>query len=143
MSRIDRQKSKPFPIRLAESERRELERRAGEMALGAYIKATLFSDGDKRRHRGARAPIKDHQKLAEVLAALGASRIGESLRRLADAAESGTLTLDDDAPAAIKRACEDIVVIRLLLMRALGFQIPDTETNESASQTFARAARED
>lgn len=53
-------KSQTFGIRLSTAERADLERRAGEMAVGAYIKAVLFADAQKNRRRGARVPIKDH-----------------------------------------------------------------------------------
>ena len=134
--------TRAFAIRLTETERAELQRRAGELALGSYMKAVLFADGDKRKRRGARAPIKDHVKLAEVLACLGQSRISESLEQLAKAAESGTLYVDDDVPQTIKKACDDVCVIRLMLMSALGFQLPKThdDSTESVSQSFTRAA---
>lgn len=132
-----------FGIRLTDDERRELQRRAGEIAVGTYIKGILFADGAKRRSRAARTPIKDHQALAEVLACLGSSRIAETVQRLADAAESGLLEWDYDAPAAIKTACEDIAVMRLLLMKALGFQIDLDGLNESLSQSFTRASAPD
>ena len=134
--------TRAFAIRLTETERAELQRRAGELALGSYMKAVLFADGDKRRRRGARAPVKDHVKLAEVLACLGQTRISESLEQLAKAAESGTLYVDDDVPQTIKKACDDICVMRLMLMSALGFQLPKTDDDktESVSQSFTRAA---
>lgn len=143
MNRAPQPKSKPFALRLTDEERKELERRAGELALGTYIKAVLFADGDKRSRRGARKPVKDHAPLAQVLACLGQSRLGESLNSLSNAAESGTLTVDDDLPIALKKACDDIVVMRLLLMRALGFQMPDIDAPESVSQSFTRAARKE
>lgn len=140
MSMRDQLKTRPFAIRLTDEERFELERRAGELALGAYIKGILFQDIRARRSRGARKPVKDHAALAQVLACLGQSRLRESMDRLSKAAESGTLYVDDDVPATIKKACDDIVVMRLLLMRALGFQMPDGDDAESVSQSFTRAA---
>lgn len=133
-------KTKPFALRLTDDERAELERRAGELALGTYIKLALFAGDDKRKHRGARTPIKDHQLLGQLLACLGASSISESLDRLASAAETGTLVWDEEAPDAIQKACQDIVVMRLMLMKALGFQIDDDDLAESLSQSFTRAA---
>jgi hypothetical protein len=35
-------KTKPFAIRLTDDERAELNRRAGTMAIGTYIKSVLF-----------------------------------------------------------------------------------------------------
>lgn len=136
-------KTKPFALRLTDDERKELDRRAGELALGTYIKGILFQDISNRRQRGARKPVKDHAALAQVLACLGQSRLGESLNSLSQAAESGTLHVDDDVPVALKKACDDIVVMRLLLMRALSFQMPEIDTSESVSQSFTRAACEE
>jgi hypothetical protein len=113
--------TKPFAIRLTSDERAELNRRAGEMAVGAYIKGCLFADAAKRKRRGARAPVKDHTALAHVLASLGQSRLAENMTALANAAESGTLVLNDDTPRVLAEACEDIVVMRLLLMKAFPF----------------------
>lgn len=143
MSMRDQPKTRPFAIRLTEEERFELERRAGELALGAYIKGILFQDMATRRSRGARKPVKDHAALAQVLACLGSSRLPESLERLSHATETGVIEWDDDAPVAIKLACEDIAMMRLLLMRALGFQLPDELPTESLSQTFTRAGHDD
>jgi len=135
-------KTKTFGIRLTDEERAELERRAGELALGAYIKAVLFAGGDKRRYRGSRKPVKDHIKLAEVLACLGQSRLSETLERLSQAVETGTLYIDDDVPQAIQKACDDICMMRVMLMTALGFRMSscDQEKKESTSQAFTRAS---
>lgn len=141
--RHNQPKTRPFAIRLTEDERFELERRAGELALGTYIKGILFQDVATRRGRGARKPVEDHTALAQVLACLGSSRLPESLDRLSKAAESGVLEWDEDAPRATKQACEDIAVMRLLLMRALGFQMSEQQPTESVSQTFKRAAHDD
>ncbi|MCY0149351.1 hypothetical protein OEG84_16950 [Hoeflea sp. G2-23] len=135
-------KTTPFALRLTDGERQELSRRAGEMALGSYIRAVLFAESEGgKRHRGSRAPVKDHVALAEVLACLGQSRIGESLKKLSEAAETGLLSFDPDAPVEIRRATQDILAMRLLLMRALGFQVSDEEFVESVSQSFTRASR--
>lgn len=135
-------KAKPFTLKLTDSERAELERRAGEMALGTFIKGVLFADGQARRARGARAPVKDHAALAEVLACMGRSGLAANMHALSDAASTGTLRWDDDAPAAIRKACDDIAVMRLLLMKALGFRIEaeiDALAEQSLLQAFARS----
>ena len=142
-AKYTRKGSGTFGLRLTPDERRELDRRAGEMAVGTYIRSILFADGVKRKSRGARAPVKNHAALAQVLACLGSSRLSETLERLADAADAGVLQFDPHAPAAIHKACEDIIVMRLLLMQSLGFQIDLDSVNESVSQTFTRAARYD
>ncbi|EFO31129.1 conserved hypothetical protein [Roseibium sp. TrichSKD4] len=136
-------KTQTFGIRLTEDEKRKLKRRAGEMAMGTYIKAVLFADGVKHRRRAARSPIKDHQTLAKVLACLGSSGLRESLDRLSRAAETSVLQWDEEAPLAVQKACEDIVTMRLLLMKALGFRIDEAELSQSLRQTFTQAAQVD
>lgn len=142
-SRKKPHRAQPFAIRLSEHERAELTRRAGEMALGAYIKAVVFADGDKRKRRGARSPIKDHALLAEVLACLGRSGLTDSIAELSAAAQSGTLYVDDSVTHALKSACDDIVVMRLLLLKSLGFQVDLEDQSQSVSQAFTRAAHDD
>lgn len=82
MSPAKPHKGKPFAIRLTVEARRELERRASEMALGPDIKALLFANGDNRRRRGPRSSVKEDAKLAEVLACLGQPRLGRSTLNL-------------------------------------------------------------
>src|SRR3546814_19670898 len=85
----------PFPIRFTGDERADLQRRAGHMALCAYFKVVLFDDGNKQKHRASRAPVKDQVTLAQVLAALGHSRVAEHLATLAFDARNGTLPVDE------------------------------------------------
>lgn len=124
-SEHSRPRTKPFPVRLTDDERAELERRAGPMAVGSYVKCVLFAEGDKRRNHRSRAPVKDHAALASMLAQLGASRTAEWLAMLAEAARSGTLPVDEETTMKLDRACHDVLVIRLLLMQALGIQMND------------------
>jgi len=121
--------SKPFTVRLSNSERSDLEHRAGGMPLGAYVKCVLFDDGDKQEHRGPRAPVQDRAAMASLLARMGASRTAEWLAMLAHAAESGSLAVDAETTAKLHQACHDILVVRLLLMQALGFQVDDSEVS--------------
>ncbi len=115
--------SKPFTVRLSDTERSDLEHRAGAMPLGAYVKCVLFADGDKREHRGPRAPVQDRAAMASLLARMGSSRTAEWLAMLVHAAESGSLAVDAETTAKLKQACHDVLVVRLLLMQALGFQV--------------------
>jgi hypothetical protein len=117
--------SKPFTVRLSDTERSDLEHRAGAMPLGAYVKCVLFDDGDKKEHRGPRAPVQDRAAMASLLARMGASRTAEWLAMLAHAAESGSLAVDAETTAKLHQACHDVLVVRLLLMQALGFQVDD------------------
>lgn len=134
--------AKPFGLRLTDQERVELTRRAGEMALGTYIKGVLFSDGAQRKKHGARSPVKDHAKLAEILACLGRSGLADSIRVLSEAAQSGHLYIDDTSSHTLQSACDDIAVMRLLLLQSLGFRVDTPDQDQSVSQTFARAAKD-
>lgn len=121
--------SKPFTLRLSDNERSDLERRAGAMPLGAYVKCVLFDDGDKQERRGPRAPVQDRAAMASLLARMGASRTAEWLAMLTHAAESGSLAVDAETTAKLHQACHDVLVVRLLLMQALGFQVDDSEVS--------------
>ncbi len=131
--------TRPFTIRLTDSERADLSRRAGSMALGAYIRTILFADGNKGKARGSRRVVKDHAMLAQVLSALGSSGLASNVQSLVDAAAMGVLHLDEDAPSALHKACDDIVVIRLLLMQALGFKTNPADWPCNARSQFTRA----
>lgn len=123
--------SKPFTVRLSDTERSDLEHRAGAMPLGAYVKCVLFADGDKQEHRGPRAPVQDRAAMASLLAQIGASRTAEWLAMLVHAAESGSLAVDAETTAKLKQACHDILVVRLLLMQALGFQVDGDDVSDA------------
>ncbi|MCP3054934.1 hypothetical protein [Aurantimonas marianensis] len=131
-------RTKPFPVRLTDDERAQLERRAGSMAVGSYVKCVLFAEGDKRSNHRSRAPVKDHAALASMLAQLGASRSAEWLAMLAGAARSGTLTVDEETTMKLDRACHDVLVIRLLLMQALGIQVTDDADDGGADVGVGR-----
>lgn len=132
----------PYSVRLSSEQRAALEEAAGDRPLAAYIKSLLFANGPPPRAR-TRAPVKDTQALAELLACLGASRIPNNLNQLAKAANSGSLHFDWQTKAAISAACEDIRAMRQLLMKALGMKLGDeAPVRESPSQGFVRVASE-
>ena len=100
-------KPPPFSLRLTFDERARLEELAGNEPLGTYIKRKVF-DGKgagTKRARSRRRPIKDEQRLAQVLAMLGQSRIANNLNQLAKAANLGTLPMMPDTERDIRRAC--------------------------------------
>lgn len=131
----------PFSLRLTVEERERLVRYAGSMPLAAYIKSLLFPDDAPRYRKARRSRAADEKALAELLAILGASRISNNLNQLAKAANSGNLYFDHDTKLAIKRACDDVANMRLLLMRALGISTRNENAPpESTSQSFTRAA---
>lgn len=132
----------PFSLRLTKEERIELERRAGTMPLGSYIKSVVFAANAPTYRVRRKPPVADQQALADVLACLGASRIANNLNQLAHAANTGTLYFDHDTKTDIARAAGDIQAMRLMLMRALGMRTDDQpKPIETPSQTFTRSAR--
>ncbi len=113
----------PFSLRLTFEERARLERDAGDMPLGAYIRSRLFDQpvGD-RRPRQAKRPVKDNQALASLLGELGKSRIANNLNQLAKAANSGSLPLTPETEKSLQEACAGVQWLRMTLMQALGLQ---------------------
>ena len=134
-------KSQTFGIRLTEEERAELQRRSGEMAVGAYIKTMLFTDGDKSRHREARAPVQDKTSLAQILALLGQSNVGPRLDALVSAAEHGSLVMDEETLDTIQTACAEVHAMRSMLMKALGFQVDDEVIAAGLTDRFNHSAQ--
>lgn len=110
----------PFSLRLSAEERAQLELAAGGQPLGAFIRERLLG-GDlvPRRTRG-RYPVKDHVALAQVLGALGASRLANNLNQLAKAAHMGALPVSPDVEEELKEACAAVREIRARLLTALG-----------------------
>lgn len=114
-------KSAPFSLRLTFEERAALEKAAGNLPLGAYIKAKAF-DGRplQLQGQGVRRPVKDPEALAQVLALLGRARLANNLNQLAHAANSGSLQVTPETLAAIREACAEVAAMRQALLQALG-----------------------
>lgn len=104
----------PFSSRLTFEERARLEAEAGDMPLGAYIRARLLNGEAEPRRPRRRAPVKDDQALGRVLAQLGASRLSSNLNQLAHAVNIGTLPVAPETEQSLVEALRDE------LMRALG-----------------------
>lgn len=138
--RSSQPKTRPFTLWLTDTERADLSRRAGSMPMAAYIRSVLFADGVKVKSRGSRRVVKDHAVLAQMLSALGSSGLAANVQSLADVAAMGVLHMDEDAPAALKQACDDIVIIRLMLMQALGFKTNPADWHSNTRSQFTRAA---
>ncbi|MDX2085766.1 MAG: plasmid mobilization relaxosome protein MobC [Candidatus Melainabacteria bacterium] len=110
----------PFSLRLTFEERCQLERDAGGMSLGAYIRQRLFGEKAKPRKSRNKRPVKDQQTLAAVLAALGASRIASNLNQIAKSANMGTIEVNPALEQELDEACQHVRHIRFMLMRSLG-----------------------
>ncbi|MEM1187962.1 MAG: plasmid mobilization relaxosome protein MobC [Pseudomonadota bacterium] len=103
-----RKRPSPFPIRLSEAERVYLERKAGDLSLGSYIRQEPLKDFDQRKTRPRRrlhAPTVNQQKVSALLAGLGQSRISNNLNQLAKAANCGTLETSEDVQKQLEEAC--------------------------------------
>jgi len=113
--------SAPFSLRLTFEERAVLEKSAGNLPLGTYIKLKAF-DGRplQLQGQGVRRAIKDPEALAQVLALLGKARLANNLNQLAYAANIGSLPVTSETLAAIEQACAEVNVMRRALLQALG-----------------------
>ena len=134
----------PFSLRLSFEERAKLENLAAGESLSSFIKRHVFTENGQRNaappQKRGKAPVKDHILLAQVLAALGHSRLSQNLNQLAKAVNTGNLPLTYDIERELKQACGDVQAMRSLLMRALGMKTDeDATTRESASQSFTRS----
>ncbi|MGF1464475.1 MAG: hypothetical protein ACFB2Z_15190 [Maricaulaceae bacterium] len=132
----------PFSLRLSFEEKQHLKVLAGRRPLSAYIKARLFDpDAPVKAARGLN-PVKDQEALGQVLALLGASGLAKNIAEMAKAARVGALPLDPDSQSALRRACDDIQVMRRFLMAALGIRERQTDPHicESCRSVFTRAA---
>ncbi len=112
--------AKPFSIRLTDDEKRLLLERAGKLPLGTFIRDLILGDELLMPRRQMANPVKDHEALARVLAALGQSRIANNLNQLAKAVNIGALPVTDETERDIIAACAAVVAMRGDLMRALG-----------------------
>lgn len=115
-----RQAPSPFSLRLTFEERTRLEREAGDMPLGAYIRSRLLAEAHTPRRTRQKRPVQDHQSLAQVLGALAQSRLSNNLNQLAKAAHTGALPLTPEVEAELREACAAIGEMRARLLHALG-----------------------
>ncbi|MCV0370503.1 hypothetical protein [Filomicrobium sp.] len=110
----------PFSLRLTYAEKAQLLAEAGRKPLGVYIRERLFGQDAAPRKRQGNSPVKDHEALARVLAALGQSRLSSNLNQLAKAVNTGSLPVTPETEADLQQACRDISALRADLLRALG-----------------------
>jgi hypothetical protein len=120
----------PFSLRLTFEERCQLERDAGGMSLGAYIRQRLFDEKAKPRKSRNNRPVKDHQSLAVVLSALGDSRIASNLNQIARSANMGTIEVNPAMEQELDEACQHVRHIRFMLMRSLGLMEQSSDDPE-------------
>ena len=123
----------PFSIRLSEAERAYLVRQAGNRPLGTYIRSRLLG-GKAEKRRTFRKPKVDDKQIAQVLAALGASRLSSNLNQLAKSANMGTLDVSRNVEQELQDACGAVLAMRNALLTALGLK---TDTSEVSSRNGA------
>lgn len=123
-SRKPRRVRKPFSLGLYDEERAQIERDAGTMPLGVYIRGKLLDGYEpKRPVRRSRRPTVDHAALAQLLGTFGQSELFRSLLVLSLAAQSGALPVDDELTDKLGAACDDVREMRRILITALGLKV--------------------
>lgn len=110
----------PFSLRLTPDERSQLESQAGSMPLASYIKSVVFADDAPHYRKRRKPPVAEQQLLAEVLARLGQTRHANNLNQIAKHLNQGTLVVDAELEADLKRAVAEVAWMRATLMQALG-----------------------
>lgn len=110
----------PISFRVTDEERTALERAAAGLSLSDYIRSRLFGPDVKPRRTQGKYPVKDHTALARLLGQLGQSRLANNLNQLAKAVNTGSLPVTPETEHDIKRACEEVRLIRDALIQALG-----------------------
>jgi len=108
---------KPFCIRLSQEEREILERQAGRVPLGRYIRARLLGDTATKRRKTRKASGDAQKLLGQLLAALGQSRVRQNLAHLSTATLHAEL-FTAELCAVIATAQEDVARLRGLLITA-------------------------
>lgn len=130
VKKLKRKTPPPFCMRLSWDERAQLERDAGRLPMGEYIRRKLFCEPDtsgnkKRAPRGPRkshTPTVDHKLLAQLLGTFGQSELGRSMLALSMAAQCGALPVDEELSEKLHSACDDINEMRSVLIVALGIK---------------------
>ncbi len=119
-----KKRTPPFSLRLTFEQRARLEQEAAGSSLSAYIHERLFgAEAPPARRKRGKAPVKDQQAIAELLAKLGQSRLSSNLNQLARLANLGALPVTPDTETAIIEAAGDIAAMRKMLIEALGLEV--------------------
>lgn len=109
---------KPFCIRLTQDERAMLERKAGRMPLGRYIRTCLLGDSATKRRTKRKARSDAQKVLAQLLAALGQSGIRQNLAHLSTATQHHPALFTAELRAVVIAAREDLTQLRMVLIDA-------------------------
>jgi hypothetical protein len=111
----------PFSLRLNRQERDELQRLAEGRPLGQFIRDAIFTHG-LRPNPSRKPAIADHKLFAQLLGAIGQSRIASNINQLAKAANSGSLPVNHEVLEGLNEAVEAIRWMRETLIKAMGLK---------------------
>lgn len=76
---------KPVSVRFTDEERAELERKAGDLTLSAYVRSRCVGDSVKPHRTRGKRPVKDYEELSKVLGMLGRSQLPNNVNQIAKA----------------------------------------------------------
>jgi len=119
----NRHRQKRLTVRFNEQELEALQDRADQAGLSCsgYLRHTILQPKPPRQsHR----PVKDHEKLARLLGAIG--RIGNNINQLAHVANAGSWPEHQ----SLELASRQIQEIRDMLIQSLGRQSVEQPVNE-------------
>lgn len=136
----NREKAKPFSIRLTDTEKAVLQEKAAGMPLGIFIRSLILGENAKSRIARRQAPVKDGEQIGRLLGFLGSSRLSSNLNQLAKAVHTGSLPVTPETEHDLKTACADVAEMRGLLLRALGKQPPKPDVHKLLTRIFEDAA---
>jgi len=92
------------------------------MSVSSYIRWRLFDPDTPPPRKRGKQPVKDHEKLAQLLGLLGQSRLSSNLNQLAKASNTGSLPLTPETEAALLQAASEVARMRNLLIEALNLE---------------------
>jgi len=136
-----RRRPAPMSIRFSEPEKALLQRKAGSLPLGTYIREAVLGPDASPRAPRRQAPIKDGEALGRLLGLLGQSRLANNLNQLAKAVNTGSLPVTPETEADLNRACAEIAQMRDLLLKSLGI-IGGADAVSDVAKAFWRAVED-
>ena len=111
-----------FSFRMTEQERIVLNEMAQNLGVSnaALIRLKLFSKDFEQSYKLLCMKRHERNELAQVLSALGASRIANNLIQIANAVNTGTLEVTPDVIAKLNEAYDTVMWMRQMLIKGLG-----------------------
>lgn len=125
MARQSKEEYSPaFSIRFSKAERARLDAAAGDMPIGAYIRARLFDTPSPRRRPRKQSPSIDRGALDNLMRELGRQHIASNLNRIMKAIEEGDLEMDDELEMELRCFRADLRVLMNGIRKTLGYAPP-------------------